>query len=93
MEAGLVMRAANITPQPRPTPSVLPMRRWSASNKRPIAKRCKAIKTAPTLFINGQKIDGAVPISEVRAALDAALRDAGQPVPTHLPSAPTPASK
>jgi hypothetical protein len=45
------------------------------------------------LFINGQKIDGAVPISEVRAALDTALKDAGQPVPEHIPSAPTPASK
>ena len=51
------------------------------------------VNATPTLFINGQKIDGAVPISEVRAALDAALRDAGQPVPVHPPSAPTPASK
>ncbi len=51
------------------------------------------VNATPTMFINGQKIDGAVPISEVRAALDAALRDAGQPVPTHVPSAPTPASK
>jgi protein-disulfide isomerase len=51
------------------------------------------VNATPTLFINGQKIDGAVPIEEVRAALDAALRDAGQPVPTHIPSAPTPASK
>jgi protein-disulfide isomerase len=47
----------------------------------------------PALFINGQKLDGAVPISEVRAALDAALRDAGEPVPQHHPSAPVPASK
>lgn len=51
------------------------------------------VNATPTLFINGQKIDGAVPVEEVRAALDAALRDAGQPVPTHIPSAPTPASK
>ena len=51
------------------------------------------VNATPTLFINGQKIDGAVPLSEVRAALDAALRDAGQPVPTHTPSAPMPASK
>jgi len=51
------------------------------------------VNATPTLFINGQKIDGAVPISEVRAALDSALRDAGQPVPTHIPSAPTPASQ
>ena len=51
------------------------------------------VSATPTLFINGQKIDGAVPISEIRAALDNALKDAGQPVPTHLPSAPAPASK
>jgi len=51
------------------------------------------VSATPTLFINGQKIDGAVPISELRAALDTALRDAGQSVPTHIPSAPTPASK
>ena len=50
------------------------------------------VNATPTLFINGQKIDGAVPIDQVRAALDAALRDAGQPVPQHIPSAPTPAS-
>lgn len=51
------------------------------------------VDATPTLFINGQKIDGAVPIDEVRAALDTALRDAGQPVPAHPPSSPTPASK
>ncbi len=51
------------------------------------------VNATPTLFINGQKIDGAVPISQVRAALDSALRDAGQPVPQHVPEAPTPASK
>ncbi|HTT19455.1 MAG TPA: thioredoxin domain-containing protein [Candidatus Sulfotelmatobacter sp.] len=51
------------------------------------------VNATPTLFINGQKVDGAVPIDEVRAALDAALRDAGQPVPLHTPSSPTPASK
>jgi protein-disulfide isomerase len=50
------------------------------------------VDATPTLFINGQKIDGAVPISEVRAALDAALKDAGQPVPQHVSQAPTPAS-
>lgn len=51
------------------------------------------INGTPALFINGQKIDGAVPASEVRAALDTALRDAGEPVPQHVPPAPTPASK
>jgi protein-disulfide isomerase len=51
------------------------------------------VNATPTLFVNGRKIDGAVPIGEVRATLDAALKDAGQPVPEHIPSAPTPASK
>ena len=51
------------------------------------------VSATPTLFINGQKIDGAVPISEVRAALDSALKEAGQPVPVHVSSAPAPASK
>jgi protein-disulfide isomerase len=51
------------------------------------------VNGTPALFINGQKIDGAVPIGEVRAALDAALKDAGEPVPQHIPSSPLPASK
>ncbi len=51
------------------------------------------VSGTPALFINGQKIDGAVPIGEVRAALDAALRDAGEPVPQHAPSAPAPVSR
>jgi protein-disulfide isomerase len=51
------------------------------------------VNGTPTMFINGQKLDGAVPISEVRAALDSALKDAGQPVPAHAPAAPAPASK
>ena len=51
------------------------------------------VSATPTLFINGQKIDGAVPVNELRAALDAALKDVGEPVPQHAPSAPMPASK
>src|SRR6202034_2635938 len=51
------------------------------------------VNGTPALFINGQKLDGAVPISEVRAALDAALKDAAQPVPPHLQPAATPASR
>jgi protein-disulfide isomerase len=51
------------------------------------------VEATPTLFIGGEKIDGAVPISEVRAALDRALRDANLPVPEHTPAAPAPASK
>jgi len=51
------------------------------------------VNGTPALFVNGRKIDGAVPIDEVRATLDAALRDAGLPVPEHTASAPVPASK
>ena len=47
------------------------------------------VSATPTMFINGQKIDGAVPIGEVRAALDRALKDAGQPVPAHVPDTPS----
>lgn len=51
------------------------------------------VSATPTLFINGQKIDGVVPLSDLRAALDTALKDAGEPVPEHLPPGPAPASK
>ena len=53
------------------------------------------VSATPTLFINGEKIDGAVPVSELRAALDRALKDAGQPAPNHPsgPAGPGPASK
>lgn len=50
------------------------------------------VSATPTLFIAGQKIDGAVPISEIRAALDSALKDAGVPAPVHVSQA-TPASR
>ena len=51
------------------------------------------VEATPTLFVNGQKIDGAVPISEVRAALDQALKDANLPVPEHGTVAAAPTSK
>ena len=51
------------------------------------------VNGTPALFINGRKIDGAVPIAEVRAALDAALKDAGEPVPQPAPSASAPVSR
>jgi protein-disulfide isomerase len=41
------------------------------------------VSATPAMFVNGQKIDGAVPIEEVRAVLDSALRDAGVAVPEH----------
>ena len=52
------------------------------------------VEATPTLFISGEKIDGAVPISQVRAALDRALKDANLPVPEHAAAAgAAPASK
>ena len=52
------------------------------------------VEATPTLFINGEKVDGAVPISQVRAALDRALKDANLPVPEHTAAAAAaPASK
>jgi protein-disulfide isomerase len=49
------------------------------------------VEATPTLFIGGEKVDGAVPISEVRAALDRALKDANLPVPEHPAAVPAPA--
>jgi protein-disulfide isomerase len=46
------------------------------------------VNATPTLFINGEEMDGALPISELRAALDLALHQAGVPVPSH-PAAPS----
>jgi len=51
------------------------------------------VNATPTLFVNGQKIEGAVSAGEVRATIDNALRDAGVPVPEHTPPAPSGASK
>jgi protein-disulfide isomerase len=48
------------------------------------------VTATPTLFINGQEMDGALPVSEMRAALDRALEQAGVPSPSH--SAKTPPS-
>jgi protein-disulfide isomerase len=44
------------------------------------------VNATPTLFVNGQKLDGAVPIDELRAALDRALQDAGVTPPAHKPT-------
>jgi len=48
------------------------------------------VSATPTLFVNGQEMDGALPISEMRAALDRALQQAGVPAPSRsTPSAPS----
>jgi protein-disulfide isomerase len=53
------------------------------------------VDATPEMFVNGEKLDGAQPISTVRAALDRALKDANLPVPDHAatPAAAPPASK
>jgi protein-disulfide isomerase len=39
------------------------------------------VQATPTLFVNGEKLDGAVPLPELQAIINRALRDAGQTVP------------
>jgi protein-disulfide isomerase len=51
------------------------------------------VSATPTIFINGEKIDGLVPMNQVRGALDRALKDAGQPVPEHPGAASAAVSK
>ncbi len=41
------------------------------------------VDATPTMFVSGQKLDGAVPPDEVRLALDQALKDAGVAPPEH----------
>ena len=41
------------------------------------------VDATPTMFIKGQKLDGAVPAEDVRMALDHALQDAGVAPPSH----------
>jgi len=45
------------------------------------------VNATPTLFINGEKVDGAQPVSVLRDVLNRALKDAGEPVPP--PPAPS----
>jgi protein-disulfide isomerase len=45
------------------------------------------VSATQTLFVNGEEMDGALPVSEMRAAIDAALQRAGVPVPSHPPAA------
>lgn len=39
------------------------------------------VSSTPTLFVNGQKLEGAVPAEELKAVIDRALADAGETVP------------
>ena len=44
------------------------------------------VEATPAMFVNGQKLDGAVPAEDVRLALDQALTDAGVAPPEHKPA-------
>jgi protein-disulfide isomerase len=39
------------------------------------------VSATPAIFVNGMKLEGAVPAKEFKATLDQALKDAGQPTP------------
>ncbi|MGA7080984.1 MAG: thioredoxin domain-containing protein [Terriglobales bacterium] len=41
------------------------------------------VEATPTMFINGRKLDGAVPADDIRTVLDQALNDAGVAPPEH----------
>lgn len=45
------------------------------------------VSATPAMFVNGQKVDGAVPIEDLRAVLDRALQDADVAVPEHKAAA------
>jgi len=47
------------------------------------------VTATPTLFVNGQEMDGAVAASEVRAALNEALQQAGVSLPPHAEASPS----
>lgn len=47
------------------------------------------VSATPTLFVNGQELDGALPIAEIRMVLDRALQQAGVPAPSHAEASTT----
>ena len=52
------------------------------------------VEATPTMFINGEKVDGALPVGELRDVLDRALVQAGETAPVHPAANETqPASK
>lgn len=50
------------------------------------------VQATPTIFVNGEKVDGAVPLPEMQALINRALRDAGQTVPASAAATPAPAT-
>jgi len=51
------------------------------------AEAAGAEGSTPTLFVNGEKLEGAQSVAQMRAALDRALKDANLPVPDHVAAA------
>jgi len=51
------------------------------------------VNGTPTLFVNGQMLDGARPVEQIRALFDSALKEAGVPAPAHPASNPVTASQ
>jgi protein-disulfide isomerase len=55
------------------------------------------VSATPVMFVNGEEVEGALPIDELRTVLDRALTQAGVPVPAHPAAsasvAPGPAAK
>ncbi len=45
------------------------------------------VESTPTMFINGERVEGAIPVDELRKVLNAALREAGVTPPEPKPSA------
>ena len=48
------------------------------------------VSATPTLFVNGQELDGALPLADVRSLFDRALEQAGVTPPAHPSPAPSP---
>lgn len=48
------------------------------------------VTATPTLYVNGEKVDGALPLTELRAVFDRALKEAGVPAPPAAAAAGTP---
>ena len=48
------------------------------------------VSATPSLFVNGERVDGAVPVAELQATINRALRDAGQSIPMEALVAPPP---
>lgn len=44
------------------------------------------VESTPTMFVNGERVEGAIPVDELRKVLDAALRDAGVNPPAPMPA-------